>query len=271
MNSMSFTGHRPSAFMNEYNIGSKIYADIIHQITQNVEWHIVNKGVTTFYTGGAQGIDTICFFVVHKLKSKYPNIKNILCIPFDGFNKRLVEEDKWFDLCVSLADQVIDVSKQGNRYNAGGDVVHQLQLRNEYMVDNSQYIIAVFVGGNGGAHNCIKYAKSKSRIIKTIYVVLEGQMKIVEVDNSDFINKKLMEDIKACLVKKDFKQMNDYCEYLKKLVELQGQPSLQFDGTPLDTELSKLKVKNIFGDTVEFDNDTYDIVITLKAPRQLTI
>lgn len=40
------------------------------------------------------------------------------------------------------------------RYNP-----YKLQIRNEYMVDNADVVIAVWDGSKGGTCNCVNYAK----------------------------------------------------------------------------------------------------------------
>ena len=44
------------------------------------------------------------------------------------------------------------------------DAIGYLQKRNEWMVDNSGYLLGVHISGQkGGTYNCIKYAKKKKR------------------------------------------------------------------------------------------------------------
>lgn len=40
-----------------------------------------------------------------------------------------------------------------------------MQKRNEYMVDNSNYFIAVWNGKPSGTGNTVKYAKKKNKIV----------------------------------------------------------------------------------------------------------
>ncbi|PAD70641.1 hypothetical protein CHH83_02225 [Bacillus sp. 7586-K] len=43
-----------------------------------------------------------------------------------------------------------------------------MQKRNEWMVDNSDYVIAVWDGTKGGTGNCVKYAQKQNKYITTI-------------------------------------------------------------------------------------------------------
>lgn len=40
-----------------------------------------------------------------------------------------------------------------------------MQKRNEYMVDNSDYVIAVWNGKPNGTGNTVKYAKKKNKVV----------------------------------------------------------------------------------------------------------
>jgi uncharacterized phage-like protein YoqJ len=43
-----------------------------------------------------------------------------------------------------------------------------MQKRNEYMVDNSDIVIAVWDGSKGGTYNCVKYAEKLGKKIIVI-------------------------------------------------------------------------------------------------------
>lgn len=47
----------------------------------------------------------------------------------------------------------------------GGYAAWKMQVRNEYIVNNSDSMIAVHDGSKGGTYNCIKYAESLGREI----------------------------------------------------------------------------------------------------------
>lgn len=56
------------------------------------------------------------------------------------------------------ADEVTYVSKE--TYTEGC-----MQKRNEYMVDQADYVYAVWNGTSGGTGNCVKYAKEQGVFI----------------------------------------------------------------------------------------------------------
>ena len=47
---------------------------------------LIDKGVIYFLSGGQGGFDRLCAGCVHRLKKQYPQIQNILVIPYLTFN-----------------------------------------------------------------------------------------------------------------------------------------------------------------------------------------
>jgi uncharacterized phage-like protein YoqJ len=45
----------------------------------------------------------------------------------------------------------------------GGYSAEKMQIRNKYMVDNCDLLVAVWDGTNGGTANCVNYANSVKR------------------------------------------------------------------------------------------------------------
>lgn len=96
-------------------------------------------------------------------ESIYPHIKLISAIPCAK------QYEVWKDQrCIDEWHFIVE----------NADVVHYvseepytpwcLQKRNEWMVDNSDYIISVWDGTTGGTYNCIKYARKYDKNILNI-------------------------------------------------------------------------------------------------------
>lgn len=72
---------------------------------------------------------------------------------------------------LNKADKTTEVDKLEN-YKIKGyqELIYypaKMQKRNEYMVDNSDIVIAVWDGTKGGTYNCVKYAqKLEKKIIQ---------------------------------------------------------------------------------------------------------
>lgn len=83
-------------------------------------------------------------------------------IPFVGQEKMWPRQaqDKYRDL-LGKAKRVEIISE-------GGYTAYKMQVRNEWVVNNSDLMLAVFDGTNGGTANCVRYARSKNKPIIVI-------------------------------------------------------------------------------------------------------
>ncbi|MCL1696332.1 SLOG family protein [Lysinibacillus sp. BPa_S21] len=159
-NTVCFTGHRPNK-LNGYN--PKDNSELLFKLRDIIVDHIENKEVYTLISGMALGIDMWSARIVLKLKEKYPHIKLVCAVPCDKQYSKWFQTniDEWHDI-IEKADDVVYVSKEP--YTSWC-----MQKRNEYMVDNSDYVIAIWDGTKGGTGNCVKYAQSKNKPITTLH------------------------------------------------------------------------------------------------------
>ena len=116
--------------------------------------HIENKGVDTFISGMALGIDLWAARIVMKLKEddRYSHVKLIGAVPHRGHS------DKWpsdsraeWQRVYEACEEVVYVSNETYRDGC-------MQVRNEWMIDHASCGIAVFNGRPGGTYNCLMYA-----------------------------------------------------------------------------------------------------------------
>lgn len=145
-----FTGHRPNKY-GDYDIKHEKNKPIIKALINAIELAITQENVNRFISGGALGVDTLAFFSVHKLKEKYPYIKNILSVPFESQdNKWSAEQKKWYRKMLELADEIVfvDTLDEYKLKDVTAGEYHQakLQKRNEHMVDHSYVVIAFWDG-----------------------------------------------------------------------------------------------------------------------------
>ncbi|MDC6267305.1 SLOG family protein [Lysinibacillus fusiformis] len=159
-NTACFTGHRPNK-LNGYD--PKDNSELLFKLRDIIMDHVENRGVNKFISGMALGIDMWAARIVLKLKEKYPHIKLVCAIPCDKqYSKWFqISVDEWHDI-IAKADEVVYVSKE--TYTSWC-----MQKRNEYMVDNSDYIIAIWDETKGGTGNCVKYAQGKSKHITILH------------------------------------------------------------------------------------------------------
>ena len=138
-----FTGHRPE----KLNTSEKeVKAALRKQIDQ-----AVHDGFTVFITGMARGVDLWAAEIVLDLRKRNKEIRLICAIPHDGFEARW--SPSWQELyryVLAEADLTRVISKG---YHTG-----VYQVRNEWMVNHSTRVIAVFNGQPSGTKNTIEYA-----------------------------------------------------------------------------------------------------------------
>ena len=157
-----FTGHRPSKLKGYDPQDNK---DLLWEIFKVVEDHIDNKGVTTFISGMALGIDIWAAKMVLRAKRLgCPELKLICAIPCKNHESRWnAESQKEYKKVLEQADEVFYVSEEEYK-------PYLMQRRNIWMVDESDYVIAVWDGSSGGTGNCVKYAKEEGKEITIVKV-----------------------------------------------------------------------------------------------------
>lgn len=144
MHRCCFTGHRPQKLRRTKE---EIQADLEAAIQQAIA-----DGYTTFITGMAYGVDIWAGHTVVRLRKSNPDLHLIAAVPFRGFEDRWSSE--WKRTYQELLEQADLVKYICPGYNAGA-----YQRRNEWMVDHSSRVIAVFNGEPSGTKNTIDYAK----------------------------------------------------------------------------------------------------------------
>ena len=142
-----FTGHRPNGLKRPAWL---IKFDLEREIKK-----AVNDGFTVFISGMAQGVDIWAAQIVLKLRDRGAPIKLICACPFVGFETRW--DNSWqqqYNDILAAADLV--------RYICPGYSRSCFQIRNEWMVDHSARVIAVFNNVPGGTFNTIEYAAKEN-------------------------------------------------------------------------------------------------------------
>lgn len=143
----SATGHRPNKLFNSYPETRN------YQLLVNFAEHIIKQyasEIDSFGCGMALGWDMACAEACIRL-----NIPFVACIPFKNQSSNWPKRtQEYYDNLLKYAFMEICVSE-------GSYSPLKIQVRNEFMVNNSGKIIALWDGTKGGTCNCINYAKSK--------------------------------------------------------------------------------------------------------------
>ena len=142
-----FTGHRPEKLkVPEAQVKSSLQKEICQAIAD---------GLTVFITGMARGVDIWAAEIVIQLRNAGEPIKLMCACPYDGFEKSWSQDWKdRYNAILEQADHTVYICKHYSK--------SCFQIRNEWMVDHSARVIAVFNGERGGTKNTIDYAKRKS-------------------------------------------------------------------------------------------------------------
>ena len=148
-----FTGHRPEKLTApEWLVKRELEREIRQAIAD---------GLDVFITGMARGVDIWAAEVVLDLRDAGAPIRLMCASPFEGFEHSWNEEwQRRYCRIMNVADHTLFVCKGYSRTC--------FQIRNEWMVDHSARVIAVYNGESGGTKNTIKYAADKS--VPVIYL-----------------------------------------------------------------------------------------------------
>lgn len=156
MKTCCFTGHRPQKL--GYGENSIQCDELKNRLEELIIELIEKEGVTHFISGVALGVDTYAANIVLKLKSNYPMITLECAIPCETQAVKWNERDRdiYYDL-ISKSDKETLLQQ---KYTSDC-----MQKRNEYMVDNSDYVIAVWNGKPSGTGNTVKYARKNNKMV----------------------------------------------------------------------------------------------------------
>lgn len=138
-----FTGHRPEKLhKTEWAIKAALKKEIKLAI---------QCGCNVYLTGMARGTDLWAAEIIIALRKHNRALKLICAVPYEGFEQNWSEYwQRMYHKVLSEADWIRVI---GNGYSAG-----IFQTRNEWLVNHSSRVIAVFNGQSGGTRNTINYA-----------------------------------------------------------------------------------------------------------------
>ncbi len=168
----AFTGHRPYRLMLGKEGDNLAQSRLIEALMREI--HALNfKGVRRFYTGMAQGVDLWCAEIVLELSKTAPFIELVAALPFSGQERRWsAEARERYRRLLNGCSRVVDCSLDHYKSIEGSLSAAYLN-RNRYMVDNAQFLLAVY--DPNGAHlrsgtgQTVRYAQNKRRSIICIH------------------------------------------------------------------------------------------------------
>ena len=138
-----FSGHRPEKLeIPEWKVKAALKREIKTA---------ASEGYTVFISGMARGVDLWAAELVLNLRERGEKIRLICAVPFPGFEQRWERGwQKRYQNVIKKADLVKFICPE---YRRGC-----FQARNQWMVDHSSRVIAVYNGTGGGTRNTLEYA-----------------------------------------------------------------------------------------------------------------
>lgn len=148
------TGHRPADLFG-YNLMDARWLAVRGAIKR----FLLDNHVTELITGMALGVDQVAALGVIDLKDAGHRILLHAAVPCrDHPSKWPKASQDLYNAILYKCDTVKLVSDEPYR-------PYLMQKRNEYMVDHSDIVIAVYKGTPGGTKNCVDYAIKKDKKI----------------------------------------------------------------------------------------------------------
>lgn len=154
---IAITGHRPGKLYG-YS-----FSDPQYTILKEKFKSILKKyDATTAYTGMALGTDTVFANAVLDLKKEGLNIRLVSVLPCANQDKKWSQKDqKRYQEILQAADEVVQLSEE--EY-----CPELMRIRNRWLVDHADMLIAVWDGSNSGTSNCIQYAIPKIPVYRIV-------------------------------------------------------------------------------------------------------
>lgn len=164
-NSAAFTGYRTTKLPfapTEENVSKLKY-----KLTEAIN-AVYEKGVRYFYSGMCQGVDIWAAEAVLEFKKTHPDVEIICAIPFEGHADSL--KGKALEEYENIVKKSFRADCLKGRISYR-EMARAFNERNNYMVSNSDFLIAVCNERSispGGTANTVKMAQKKN--MKIIFV-----------------------------------------------------------------------------------------------------
>lgn len=157
MKTCCFTGPRSHKLNFINGEDDAQFKNLVIRINKEIE-KLYARGIRVFMSGMAEGVDTICAEAVLALKALYNDVSLVAVLPYNhkASGRSLTEKKRFFKI-LENADSVVTLQE-----NYSPDCYYK---RNEYMVDNSDMLLAVYSESGGTAYT-INYAAKKNKPIK---------------------------------------------------------------------------------------------------------
>lgn len=163
----AFTGHRPHKFLWRNDETDercvRLKANLVEQITKLIE-----RGITDFLSGMAEGTDLWAAQAVLDLREKNPALKLHCILPHKG------QPDKW---SATAREQYFSILEQADSIVYVNRDYHKSCMleRNRFLVDHASFLLAIYNGEcRGGTAATVRYAQKVGREITILDPSADG-------------------------------------------------------------------------------------------------
>lgn len=169
MKSCAFSGHRPKSFPWKHDETAQNCILLKNTLESQIR-QLIDRGVTDFYTGLAQGVDTWAAQIVLNLREKNPGLKLYCVLPCR--DQATNWENSAQELHQYIQNQADTVVCLNEKYKDGC-----MLSRNRYLVDHSSVLLAVYNGNwRGGTAMTVRYARKQGKEI----IIIDPKTRKVE-------------------------------------------------------------------------------------------
>jgi uncharacterized phage-like protein YoqJ len=154
-----FTGHRPPGLVNDPDVWIDYHKKILPRLVDLGKGIIEKEQIEYAVIGMAQGFDTGMAIACVQLGIPY-----LAAVPGSWFSNRMYPKDrKIYSELLDHADKVVFVDQVETYQLVGGNIVHKLHRRNEFIVDECDVLGVLWNGNPSGTSNCINYARRQGK------------------------------------------------------------------------------------------------------------
>ena len=161
MSTIGVTGHRPDKLYGYKNYPYSLLRDPRYiQMRKDVEEILLREECKKVWTGMSIGFDIVVALAVLELQDMGYNIELHCAIPCQNHTS------KWDNpAIIKMYNNILKKATSAVLVTDAPYAVYLMQVRNVFMVDESDKILAMWDGSKGGTCNCIEYAKKKNKEI----------------------------------------------------------------------------------------------------------
>lgn len=152
---VAFTGHRDYAGEADYRLRESIM-------------ELYKRGYRRFESGMAEGFDLAAAAVVLELKAQLEALELICVVPYKSHSHSIKHSKELYQRVLSEGDEVVVLAES---YHQG--VFHR---RNDYLVDNSSYVVAWYNGRRSGTGYTVKRALKRGLKVENLFSDAQGTL-----------------------------------------------------------------------------------------------